>query len=193
MQAGMRLWMIAGVWMCISCSEYTPKPRGYFRIEPPAPAYMSFSADELPYSFRISSLATVETPPIYSQGEKWINLSYPALGAKIYCSYLAVTRATLEVAAEESLELVSRQASQGAQAINELAYTNQTERVYASLYELDGAVASPLQFMLTDSSTHFFRGALYYVCVPNPDSIAPVTNYLKADMIELIQSFSWKK
>ncbi|GHT34092.1 hypothetical protein AGMMS49574_20980 [Bacteroidia bacterium] len=192
MRVDMRFWMIAGVWMCVSCSEYTPKPRGYFRIEPPTPTYMSLLVNELPYSFRISSLVTVETPPLYSPGERWINLSYPSLGAKIYCSYLAVTPATLEVAAEESLELVSRQAK-GAQAISEQAYTNKTEQVYASLYELDGATASPLQFMLTDSSTHFFRGALYYDYVPNPDSIAPVTNYLKADMMELIQSFSWKK
>ena len=58
---------------------------------------------------------------------------------------------------------------------------------------LDGESASPLQFMLTDSVSRFFRGALYYDCVPNADSLAPVTRYLKQDVVELIQSFNWKK
>ena len=39
----------------------------------------------------------------------------------------------------------------------------------------------------------FFRGALYYDCIPNADSLAPVTRYLKQDIVELIQSFEWKK
>jgi gliding motility-associated lipoprotein GldD len=153
---------------------------------------MGLPVDGLPYSFHISSLVTVEMPSLNSRDGKWINLSYPALGATVYCSYLPVTPATLEVAAEETRELVSRQAKD-AQTISEQAYTNEEKRIFASLYELGGATASPIQFMLTDSSAHFFRGALYYDCAINPDSLAPVTDYLKADMMELIQSFSWKK
>ena len=65
--------------------------------------------------------------------------------------------------------------------------------VYGSLFMLDGESASPLQFMLTDSVSRFFRGALYYDCIPNADSLAPVTRYLKQDIVELIQSFKWKK
>ena len=77
--------------------------------------------------------------------------------------------------------------------IREQAYTNPEASVYGSLFMLDGESASPLQFMLTDSVSRFFRGALYYDCIPNADSLAPVTDYLKQDVIELIQSFNWKK
>ena len=73
------------------------------------------------------------------------------------------------------------------------AYSNPEASVYGSLFMLDGESASPLQFMLTDSVLHFFRGALYYDCIPNADSLAPVTRYLKQDIVELIQSFEWKK
>ena len=73
------------------------------------------------------------------------------------------------------------------------AYSNPEASVYGSLFMLDGESASPLQFMLTDSVSHFFRGALYYDCIPNADSLAPVTRYLKQDIVELIQSFEWKK
>ena len=78
-------------------------------------------------------------------------------------------------------------------AISGTAYSNPEASVYGSLFMLDGESASPLQFMLTDSVSHFFRGALYYDCIPNADSLAPVTRYLKQDIVELIQSFEWKK
>lgn len=177
--------------LCISCTEYTPKPRGYFRIEPPQARYQILPLDSLPFTFNVSQLVTVELPPVGSP-EGWINLSYPSLGVKVYCSYLPVNRRTLQTAGAESRLLVSRQAKQ-ADAVKEQAYNNGDEQVYGTLFLLDGESASPVQFMLTDSVSNFFRGALYYDCVPNADSLAPLTDYLRKDILELIQSFSWKK
>lgn len=177
--------------LCISCTEYTPKPRGYFRIEPPQAGYQALPLDSLPYTFNVSQLVTVELPPVGSP-EGWINLSYPSLGVKVYCSYLPVTQKTLQTVGTESRLLVSRQAKQ-ANAVKEQAYSNPDEKVYGSLFLLDGESASPVQFMLTDSTSNFFRGALYYDCVPNADSLAPLTDYLRKDIIELMQSFTWKK
>ncbi|MFQ9021972.1 MAG: hypothetical protein ACLR6J_12825 [Parabacteroides merdae] len=100
--------------------------------------------------------------------------------------------ATLGRAEEECRALVVRQ-SKYPERIKMQAYSNPEASVYGSLFMLDGESASPLQFMLTDSVSHFFRGALYYDCIPNADSLAPVTRYLKQDIVELIQSFEWKK
>ena len=50
--------------LCVSCTEYTPKPRGYFRIEPPAPSYQALPVRDLPYTFRLSRWAEVELPPV---------------------------------------------------------------------------------------------------------------------------------
>lgn len=177
--------------VCFSCTEYTPKPRGYFRIEPEAPRYVALPLDHLPYTFKVSQLVTLCLPPADSPAG-WINLSYPSLGVKIYCSYLPVTASTLSAADAECRVLVSRGAK-GVSTIREEAYSNPEEQVYGSLFFVDGASASPVQFMLTDSVANFFRGALYYDCVPNADSLAPVTHYLREDIIELIQSFNWKK
>ena len=33
--------------LCVSCTEYTPKPRGYFRIEPPVPSYQTLPVEDL--------------------------------------------------------------------------------------------------------------------------------------------------
>lgn len=175
----------------ISCTEYTPKPRGYFRIEMPAPAYQDLPDTRLPYTFRLSGWAEVELPPAGSP-EGWINLSYPQWHVKFYCSYLTASPATFPQVEEECRALVARQA-RNPERIVEITYADTAASVYGSLFLLDGESASPLQFMLTDSVSRFFRGALYYACIPNADSLAPVTDYLKRDAVELIQSFKWKK
>lgn len=184
------IWVLL-TGLCFSCLEYTPKPRGYFRIEPPVSSYRQLPLDDLPYTFQISSLAEVELPPV-GDPAGWINISYPSLSAKIYCSYLPVQPATLGVAMNESRELVVRQA-QNAHSIAEQAYSNPEKQVYGYLYQLDGASVSPIQFTLTDSVSRFFRGSLLYDHRPNSDSIAPVTHYLKDDIMELIQSFNWRE
>lgn len=178
------------ICLTFSCTSYTPKPRGYFRIELPEAMYRTLSADSLPFGFRISTLATVEYPPKDVQ-EKWINISYPALEAKIYCTYLPATPSSMEALGRESRALVSRQ-TKGAGRMTQQAYEHPEKKVYALLYESDGASASPIQFTVTDSMANFFRGALLYNRPPDADSLAPVTRYLKDDIMELIQSFYWK-
>ena len=173
---------------CISCTQYTPKPRGYFRIEPDSPCYRLFSETGLPYTFRISQLVIAEI----DTSTQSIVLSYPELKAKIYCNYLAITPSTLSKAADECRALVVRQ-SMNVAAVKEQEYDNPAEHVFGSLFLLDEGAASPLQFMLTDSVSRFIRGALYYDCTPNADSLAPVNRYLKQDIIELIQSFHWER
>jgi gliding motility-associated lipoprotein GldD len=151
---------------------------------------MNFSLDELPYSFNVSQMVTVELPPADTTGN-WVNLSYPALNAKIYCSFHPMTPSDLAVLEKECRELVSRNARNAA-AITERSYENPDLQVYGMLFRIEGETASPVQFLLTDSVTRFFRGALFYECKPNVDSLAPVTSYLDEQVIELIQTFRWQ-
>ena len=44
----------------------------------------------------------------------------------------------------------------------------------------------------TDSTEHFFRGALYFNCQPNQDSIAPMLDYMREDIVRLMESFEWR-
>jgi hypothetical protein len=50
-----------------------------------------------------------------------------------------------------------------------------------------------MQFFLTDTTRHFFRGALYFNTQARPDSLAPVTAFLKEDIAVMINSFEWKE
>jgi len=173
-----------------SCKEtYTPKPRGYIRIEPPEAKYVTLD-EELPYSFSVSRWAVVELPPVDSAAY-WINIDYPALNAKIYCSYRSITQSSLDVHMEECRRLVER-AVRNADVISEKVYESRNDNVYGVLFQIEGESASPVQFVLTDSVLHFFRGAFYYKYNPNRDSVAPITDYIKKDIIELIQTFYWR-
>lgn len=174
-----------------ACTHYTPKPRGYVRIEPPEATYEPFAADHLPYRFNLSQLAVVEKPAA-GESAAGILLAYPTLGATLYGSYLSLPAGRLETALADCRKLVAREAAL-ASGVTEKAYSNPEHQVYGSLFLLEGDVASPVQFMLTDSISRLFRGALYYDCRPNADSLAPLTSYLSRDVIEFIQSFNWKK
>jgi gliding motility-associated lipoprotein GldD len=80
-----------------------------------------------------------------------------------------------------------------ADAIREQRFENPEQRVYGLLYAISGNVASPTQFVLTDSVRSFFRGALYFDNIPNQDSITPVLEYINNDILILMESFRWKQ
>ncbi len=173
-----------------ACTHYTPKPRGYMRIEPPAAVYVPAADTLLPYRFNHSRLAVVQ--PVSGAGRAGgIDLFYPGLDARIYGSYLSLSPLRLKEGLEECRRLVAREARQ-ASGMTVKAYSHPEAGVYGHLFLLEGDVASPVQFVLTDSVSRLFRGALYYDCRPNADSLAPLTAYLSRDILEFIQSFSWK-
>ncbi|GHT39832.1 hypothetical protein FACS189437_04390 [Bacteroidia bacterium] len=172
-----------------ACTDYTPKPAGYYRIDLPEPGYhwKEFQNDE----FQISNQATIIYTPHTEEGE-FFNIVYPQLHAQIYCSYLLIKKENFAQFSEESRKFVYLHALK-ADAIREQVFENQEQSVYGIRYDIQGNVASPAQFVLTDSIHAFFRGALYFDNTPNQDSIAPVLDYINNDIQVLIESFRWKK
>ncbi|MGM9760084.1 MAG: gliding motility protein GldD [Parabacteroides sp.] len=189
MKRGLVVIGLCSLWGIACTPDYTPKPRGYMRIEPPQASYVQLAADSLPFSFDRSqeTILSFLPSPVH---EEWFNLDYPALQATLYCSCFPVTPRTLSRAVAESRHLVEQQLKANVR-IREKIYIDPDQRVFASLFLLDGETSSPIQFLLTDSTSRFFRGALYYDCAPAADSLAPVTDYLLQDILALIQSFRW--
>ena len=193
-----RVISIILLFACVSCSNnYTPRPYGYYRIAVPDTAYTDFSSPlkgglrgAYPYSFALSQNAVVQ--PVKKDGEPfWINLYYPALNATIHCSYKPV-RNNLRELTNDALEFVYRNAS-FANAIPEREYNHPEADVYGVLFDLEGNTASSCQFFVTDSTRHFFRASVYCNCPPNADSLAPVYNYLRKDVVKMVETFQWTK
>lgn len=186
-----KIWLIflSGVFLLFSCVDYSPKPYGYFRIDLKEHSYKNFPENNY-FSFQYSSDARIDTVSDPASGI-WFDINYPSLNAKIHCSYLPVTPDNFNKAAEDSHKFVYRHVLK-ADAINEELFQSQEEKIYGILYQIKGNVASPIQFLLTDSAKHFFRGALYFDTTPNQDSLAPVINYINDDIYRLVNTFSWK-
>lgn len=183
------LWFVVGCLLVSACTGYSPKPAGYYRIDLPAPGYheQEFQSGE----FQISNQASIVYTSNQEEGE-FFNIVYPQLHAQIYCSYLSIKKENLAQLSEESRKFVYLHAVK-ADAIREQVFDNQEQSVYGIRYNIQGNVASPTQFVLTDSIYSFFRGALYFDNTPNQDSIAPVLDYINNDIQVLIESFRWKK
>lgn len=174
-----------------SCGKtQIPRPYGYFRVDLPSHTYSKFDSTSLPYSFDKSTLANVKFRN--EKGESyWIDIVYPTLNASIYCSYKPI-QGDLYNLLEDTRKIVYKHTVR-ADAIDDNTFVNRNKKVYGIFYDLEGNTASQAQFILTDSVKHFFRAALYFENVPNKDSIAPIAEYVKKDMIRVMESFEWKK
>ena len=177
---------------CVSCAKVsTPRPYGYYRIGLPDTSYVPFEQQypHYPYTFALSQNAQVK--PRSEEGEHyWINLYYPAFDATVHCSYKPVHNNLRELT-EDALEFVYRNAS-FANAIPEREYSHPEVNVYGVLFDLEGNTASSCQFFITDSIHHFFRASVYCNCPPNADSLAPVYQYLRTDVIKMVETFEWR-
>ena len=172
-----------------SCSDHTPRPIGYNRIERADSTYKNLS--DIHFSFKYSDQANIDS--VYSENEtnKWFNIIYPQYNARIYCSYMSISKSTLKQALEDSYRFAYSHALK-ADDIEQVIYQISNHNTYGTVYNIDGNVATPVQFFLTDSVSNFFRASLYYDIQVNEDSVAPVTQFIKKDIIRMIESFEWK-
>lgn len=171
--------------------DFQPKPRGYFRIELPAKKYQRFHAINYPYSFDVSSYAQI-IPPRIDPEKYWINIKYPKYNAQLHISYKPIQN-NLDTLLNDVHKMMNKHIPK-ANAINEQMFLNDELRVYGIAYQIKGSeAASPYQFYLTDSTTHFLRGALYFNFSPNNDSLKPVITYIEQDIQRLIESFEWNQ
>ncbi len=176
--------------LLVRCSEnYTPKPRGYFRVTFPDKKYQKFES-KAPYSFDIPVYSKMVPDTIDKDGKWWYNLVFPSMKATIHISYKDIS-GNLQKYLEDSRTLVYKHTIK-ADAINEQTFINPDKNVYGILYEIKGNAASPYQFFVTDSTKHFVRGALYFNVYPNKDSLAPSFKFLKKDIIRLMETVEWK-
>ncbi len=174
----------------ISCKQsYTPKPAGYVRIDYPEKTYRVYTGSEF-FQFEIPGYARVETDSSQGAEPGWINVAIPGLNGKIYLSYKQVDN-NLNDYITDSRTLVYKHTVK-AEGIEESPFMQPEKQRFGMVYDLKGNVASAVQFFITDSTHHFLRGSLYFNCSPNRDSLNPVIDFLREDIIHLIETTEWK-
>ena len=170
--------------------DYTPKPRGYFRIDLPEKQYVRFDS-AYPYSFEYPVYAKVTADNRASSEPYWINIDFPGFQGRIYISYKPVKNNLTEYL-EDARTFVVKHIPK-AEAIDDSLIYRPEDRVFGLVYYIEGSqAASPCQFFVTDSSENFLRGALYFNVSPNNDSLAPVLAFIEEDIRHLVDTFHWK-
>ena len=185
------------ILFALGCKEkYTPKPRAFFRIEFPKKKYHLIHENNFPYSFEIPDYSQITQDKHNPDQPFWINVSVPRNHAEIHISYFNLennkpqNKLLLSKLMEDTRRLAYKHSIK-ANAIQEQIFMNPAENVFGTIYRIEGNAASPLQFFLTDSTTHFLRGAFYIREVPNIDSLQPVIDFFEPDIIRLIETTTW--
>ena len=205
-QASMKnlLWVMIPVLLCFAaCSgnhDYSPKPRGYFRIQFPKKAYQEYNGP-YPFTFIYPKYAVMEKdtmPTIQKKDKKLINMKYllnmqfPQFKGTLHLSYETITSKRVFDELTEDARTFAFKHTVKATSIDQAIIHNPDRKIYGVYYTIDGNAASSIQFYITDSVKNYMRGALYFNSTPRLDSIQPVLTFVKKDVDTMIKTFRWK-
>jgi len=180
------------LFVCAACERnYLPKPLGYNRLELPEPSYRQLP-DSLPYTFEYSTHARLLDDTSAINERYWIELYYPKLKSNIHITYKKVKndKKLLKEYLDDAYTLTAKHQIK-AYAINEIITKTEAGHT-AVIAELEGEVPSQFQFTITDSTKNFLRGALYFNTKVQNDSLAPAIEYMKKDIMHMINTFDWR-
>jgi gliding motility-associated lipoprotein GldD len=208
--------------LCVCCtslfitacnSPYTSKKTGYFKIDFPEKKYQVFDELGFPYSFEYPTYAHIVKDSTYfdanPENNFWRNVDFTNFNAKIFLSYKRVGgKALFKIKMHDGKYKDSIGINAYDKMINDaFNLTSKNEDVATSkkdslfktannitglLFKLGGNAATQRQFFMTDTTTNFLRGALYFYASPNADSVKPVVDFLQKDIDHLIETFKWK-
>ena len=187
---------VLGVLMiCILMSacdrEYLPKPLGYNRLDLPEQVYQPLP-DTLPYKFEYSRHARLLDDSSRINERYWIEIYYPLLKSNVHITYKQIhnNKKLLKEFLDDAYTLTAKHQIK-AYAIEEVI-TKSRGGSTAVIAELEGEVPSQFQFTITDSTKNFLRGALYFNTKVHNDSLAPAIQYMKKDIMHMINTFEWR-
>ncbi len=168
-----------------------PKPRGYFRIDLPASdssrveGNCPFTAEIPSYGHLVKGLGNGE-----QNGDAcWTDLIFPGQRASVHMTWRRI-QGDLPELINDAHEFKAKHEAMASRIKSEEVLRD-SARVFGTLFDVDGNVASPMVFYLTDSVNNFLYGALYFDVRPNADSLAPVTDRIRADIRRFAQTLRW--
>lgn len=183
--------------LLMACNEpvYTPKPRSFPRVDFPAKAYQSLAVDFCSFTFDYPTYTVIQQDTAFFEERPphgcWFDVYYPLYDGRIHFTYapLGGNAAGLEALTQDAFGMADWH-NKRADYIDELLIDT-PNGVTGFAFDIDGEAASPFQFFLTDSTHHFVRAALYFNAKTNADSLRPVVDYVRDDILHIIETFKW--
>ena len=193
--AGMRIYLVVFIALfftaCNGNHDYSPKPRGYYRIVFPKKEYQEYDAG-CPFTFMYPKYAVIEPDKSADAKPCWLNMQFPQFNGTLHLSYQPITsKKEYDELIEDSRTFAFKHTVK-ATSIDQGLIRIPERNLYGIYYTIDGNAASSAQFFLTDSVHNYIRGALYFNTEPRLDSIQPVLDFVKKDVNMMIKTFRWK-
>lgn len=181
--------------LVVACnSPFIPKEKGYANFVFPEKTYQAFNTPSYPYSFEYPTYAYIDNQINYFGENKskdaWINIQFPSVNGTLYVSYKNIKSNQLDTLINDAYRFASNHSNK-ATYIADSVFTT-VNGVHGVFFHIGGDVATAYQFYLTDSTTHFFRGALYFNTTPNADSLLIYNDFLFKDVQHMVNTFKWK-
>ncbi|HRP52788.1 MAG TPA: hypothetical protein PLI97_04705 [Fluviicola sp.] len=185
------LILIAILTSCGGDEILIPKPPYYLRTDFPKHTY-ALEEKSSTYQFELAQAYQSKLIDFKGQPTDHQEIDLGPLNGKLYLSYFPVyNRDTLIKYINISNDRVDEHQVKATKIIDK-TFIFPEKKVYGTFFELQGNVATNYQFYLTDSTSHFLRGEVLLNCRPNYDSLKPTLNYLKQDLLHLVETLTWK-
>ena len=188
------IYFVSIIVTLVACnSDYTIKPRGYYRIDFPERKYQLFEREGYPYTFEYPVYANVVKDSTFfdEKADNWINIEFPQFNGKIYMSYKPVGPTDFNKLVNDAFTMTYKHTTKATGISDSLMRTK--AGLTGVWFDVGGNAATAKQFFISDSVKHFLRGALYFDSSPNEDSLKVVNDFLQEDMKHLINTLRWKE
>lgn len=181
-----RFWIVVVLLIIVGCNggDSVPRPKAYLSLKYPKQTYQKLEI-ERPYTFELSNISKVQEQP-----KNWLRIKYPLLKASVDITYRPV-KGNLKELLLEADKLVFEHTIK-ADNISSRDYSNEEKKVYGKMYDISGNAASQVQFHATDSAKHFLKASLFFYTKPNYDSVLPAIDYIKKDIINMMETLEWR-
>ncbi|MCH2046487.1 MAG: gliding motility protein GldD [Saprospiraceae bacterium] len=176
-----------------------PKPRTYPKVIYPERNMTKLDNDYCNFTFEYPDYMVFEQDTtLISENAKhscWFNLQMESLNGDIHFTYTDISGDSLEYNLYEIYKdayLLFNKHNQKTTGKEDVSIAKEEENLYGILFNIEGHVACPFQVVLTDSTQHAILASLYFKSRPDPDSMAPVIEFVKKDIAHLVTTFEWK-
>jgi gliding motility-associated lipoprotein GldD len=187
-----RLILFFGVLALFSsCGQELPipKPPTYLRLEVPESVYKTYS-DSCGFEFDMPETFSIKTGAVTdSMCNRIIDLG--PLNGSLFIYYWDVNK-PLSFYINNANDEVGNHKLKATSIIDE-QIRRKKDRVFGTRFELQGNVATPFQFYLTDSTDRFLFAEVLFNSAPNYDSLKPTLDHFHKDLDRMLESFKWKK
>lgn len=189
------MWIIAiicSIVLCECSGNNTPTPRrkAYPRIETHDSTFTEIV--NCPIFFEMSAISSITLDSVNNESEnssRWINIYYKSYNATIYCTFTPVNSLTLKDVIANRYERMVLNSGDHPSELIELTNANDFR---SQILTTEQSRVTPIQFLSTNNRNWVISGALYIDNNSNIDSIKPIINIVKRDIIHSLKTVGLK-